>query len=167
LVRIDGAAPVWVGAGGSWHREVPLVARRHSIAAPLASASASKRSEQSTSDDYAADVALLQEGDYDAAASAFAAFLTAHPNASQAEDASFLEAATLARAGRPDAAALAAQHHLAAYPRSFHRKEAAILVARAARDRGDCSSARAVLAPWLGTPQDAEATAALRSCAAE
>ncbi len=114
---------------------------------------------------YGAAITLWQGGRYAAAASAFHAYVVAHPRASQVEDASFLEAASLARAGRPDAAALAAEYHLARFPRSFHHKEAAILIARAARDRGDCAQARAVLAPWLGAPVDPEAVAALRSCA--
>ena len=112
---------------------------------------------------YTAAVELLRAGRGDDAAAAFHAFLLAHPAASQAEDASYLEAVSLARAGRTDAAGLAAEHHLARYPASFHRKEAAILVARAADQRGDCSKARAVLAPWLGSP-DAEVRAAVASC---
>jgi hypothetical protein len=114
---------------------------------------------------YAGAVDLLRAGRGDDAAAAFHAFLLAHPGASQAEDASFLEAIALARAGRTDAAGLAAEHHLARFPASFHRREAAILVARAAGKRGDCSKAREVLAPWLASA-DSEVTAALASCPA-
>jgi TolA-binding protein len=117
------------------------------------------------SDAYAASIALLQTGQPAAAASGFRAFLLAYPGSSLVEDASFLEAAALARAGRPDAAALAAEEHLARFPRSFHRREAAILVARAARDRGDCAQARAVLTPWLGSPPDDEVRSTLQRCA--
>jgi TolA-binding protein len=113
---------------------------------------------------YAGAIALWQRHDYAAAAGAFHTFILSHPSASQVEDASFLEAAALARAGRLDAAALAAEDHLARFPRSFHRKEAAILVARAARDRGDCAQARAILAPWLGSPPDAEARDTVGQC---
>jgi TolA-binding protein len=114
---------------------------------------------------YSAAVALLRGGQYSAAASAFRAFALAHPTAPQLEDASFLEAAALARAGRPDAAALVAEEHLARFPKSFHRRDAAILVARAARDRGDCAQARAVLAPWLAaSPPDDVVRAALGKC---
>jgi TolA-binding protein len=167
-VRFHGMDEIWVSAGGSWSRAPATIG---SIRSPKSSASTSPAStrkiasDQGAADDYAAAVSLLRNGSYDAAATAFGAFLTAHPNASQAEDASYLEASSLARAGRLDAAALAAEHHLAAYPHSFHAKEAAILVARAARDRGDCAKARNVLAPWLGASPDAEVQATLRSCA--
>jgi TolA-binding protein len=115
--------------------------------------------------EYAAAVALMQSGRYSLAASEFHTFVLAHAGAPQAEDASFLEAASLARAGRGDAAALAAEDHLARFPKSFHRKEAAILVARAARDRGDCAQARAVLAPWMQSTPDDEVRVTLKKCA--
>jgi FecR protein len=114
---------------------------------------------------YSSAVDLLRAGRGDDAAAAFHAFILAHPAAPQAEDASYLEAVALARAGRVDAAGLAAEHHLARFPASFHRKEAAILVARAATQRADCSRVRAVLAPWLASP-DADVRAALGSCQA-
>jgi hypothetical protein len=113
---------------------------------------------------YANAMNLLRARENDEAAAAFHAFAAAHPRATQAEDASFLEAVALARAGRADAAGLAAERHLTAFPRSFHRKEAAILVGRAARLRGDCAAARAALAPWLEGAADADALAALRGC---
>jgi mannose-6-phosphate isomerase-like protein (cupin superfamily) len=167
-VRLRGADEIWVSAGQSWTRP-PSVASAASVAKASAPNNAPTpklaSSDESGTDEYASAVTMMRNGSYDAAATAFSGFLAAHPNASQAEDASFLEAAALARAGRSDAAALAAEHHLAAYPHSFHGKEAAILVARAARDRGDCAKARAVLTPWLGTTPDAEAQATLRSCA--
>jgi TolA-binding protein len=111
---------------------------------------------------FAAAMTLLRAGRNDDAASAFHAFVLSTPRSLEAEDASFLEAVALARAGRSDAAALAAEHHLASFPGSFHRKEAAILVARAAVQRGDCSKARTVLAPWIDGTPDADARAALR-----
>lgn len=135
-------------------RPAPSVSIDHPVATPAPDDGASG---------YAAAVDLLRAGRGDDAAAAFHAFLLAHPAASQAEDASFLEAVALARAGRTDAAGLAAEHHLARFPASFHRKEAAILVARAASQRADCSKARAVLAPWLASP-DGEVRAALSSC---
>jgi TolA-binding protein len=113
---------------------------------------------------YANAMNLLRARENDEAAAAFHAFATAHPHATQAEDASFLEAVALARAGRPDAAGLAAERHLTAFPSSFHRREAAILVARAARLRGDCAAARAAVAPWLEADADSEALAALHGC---
>jgi TolA-binding protein len=164
-VRIRGSADATLRAGENWTRSAAISSSipHVSTSAPVASSSSARHG----SDEYTADVALMQSGNYDAAAKGFADFLTAHPNAPQAEDASYLEAAALARAGRPDAAALAAEHHLAAYPQSFHRKEASILEARAARDRGDCAKAREILAPWLNAASpDADAVATLRSCAA-
>jgi TolA-binding protein len=115
---------------------------------------------------YASAMGLLGARKNDEAAAAFHAFVVAHPHATQAEDASFLEAVALARAGRPDAAGLAAERHLTAFPRSFHRKDAAILVARAASQRGDCVAARAAIAPWLDAEKDAEAASALHGCRA-
>jgi hypothetical protein len=167
-VRLRGIDEIWINAGQSWTRPVALASSAHAMKADASTHATTNADsiDQSESDDYAAAVTLMSNKSYDAAAAAFAAFLSAHPHASQAEDASYLEAAALARAGRADAAALAAEHHLAAYPHSFHGKDAAILVARAARDRGDCAKARSILAPWLGTNADAEAVATLRSCAA-
>jgi TolA-binding protein len=166
-VRLNGLAEMWLSAGQNWTRPEAATAHAPKSNAPThAIATDTNADDQNGSDDYAAAVSLMSDKNYDAAAAAFAAFLTAHPKASQAEDASYLEAAALARAGRVDAAGLAAEHHLAAYPRSFHGKDAAILVARAARDRGDCDKARSVLAPWLGANADPEAVATLRSCAA-
>ncbi len=164
-VRIRGGAEAAIRAGQNWTRSTAISSSisHVSAAAPVVSISSERRG----SDEYATDVALMQGGDYNAAAKGFADFLTAHPNAPQSEDASYLEAAALARAGRPDAAALAAEHHLAAYPQSFHRKEASILEARAARDRGDCAKAREILTPWLSAASpDADAIATLRSCVA-
>jgi TolA-binding protein len=106
----------------------------------------------------------FRDGRYEHAAAAFHAFALAHPHAPAAEDASFLEAVSLAQAGRADAAALAAERYLEGFPRSFRRREASILVARAASRRGDCSQARRVLEPWIGTSADAEIQTALRAC---
>ncbi|MEO7110987.1 MAG: FecR domain-containing protein [Polyangiaceae bacterium] len=165
-VRLHGADEISITAGRGWTRTASANPRSSKADGGAHALVASSHLDQGESDDYASAVTLMRTGSYDAAATAFAAFLAAHPHASQAEDASYLEASALARAGRADAAALAAEHHLAAYPQSFHGKDAAILVARAARDRGDCAKARAVLAPWLGANVDADAQAALRSCAA-
>ena len=113
---------------------------------------------------YADAAQLLSAGKYDEAANAFHAFGAGPLPATQAEDASYLEAVALARAGRLDAAALVAEHYLDSFPESFHGKEAAILVARAARMRGDCIKARAVLAPWRDAMPDAEVQNVLRMC---
>ncbi|HEY2511900.1 MAG TPA: FecR domain-containing protein [Polyangiaceae bacterium] len=170
-LRLTGTAELELSAGARWRRPAPRVAPataphapRERPAAPRIDGGAERDLEAGT-EAYAAAIALMQQGAYSPAADAFRAFGRVYPRAPQAEDASFLEAATLARAGRPDAAARAAEDHLARFPHSFHRKDAAILVARAARDRGDCEQARAVLAPWL-SPGDAEAIATLRKCAA-
>ena len=171
-LRLTGTAELELSAGASWRRAAVAAsaasmhheARAHATATVQADGGQAGGSSAGT-DAYAAAIGLMERGSYAPAADAFRAFGRAYPRAPQAEDASFLEAASLARAGRPDAAARAAEDHLARFPHSFHRKDAAILVARAARDRGDCEQARAVLAPWLNPP-DAEATATLRKCAA-
>lgn len=162
-----GRADVTLHAGESWMPpRVGVATDKPTVAA------ASKPSNPATttpSDDgssaYADAVAAFQRGDYASAAGGFDAYVTRFPNGGEREDAMYLSAVSLVRAGRADAAARAAEKLLAAYPSSFHAKEASILVARAARDRGDCAKARAVLAPWLGDPGDAEAKATLRSCA--
>jgi TolA-binding protein len=138
------------------------------VASAASARPAGVKQDEASADDvsraYAAAIEQMQRAEYAAAASAFQTFVLAHPKAPQADDALFLEAASLARAGRPDAAAHAAEDHLARFPASFHKKDAAILVARAARDRGDCTQARSVLAPWLGDRIDEEAKATLRKC---
>jgi len=120
-------------------------------------------SEKAADESYAAAVASMQRGEYGAAANALHDFVAAHPRAPQAEDASYLEAVALARSGRGDAAGLAAERHLAQFPQSFHRREAAFLAARAARDRGDCSAARALISPWAAS-QDARALLDAKAC---
>jgi TolA-binding protein len=169
-LRLRGRDVVRLERGDVWTPPAPVTANvpvKASAPRPAPSVSTDNAIAATSPDDgasgYTAAVELLRAGRGDDAAAAFHAFLLAHPAASQAEDASYLEAVSLARAGRTDAAGLAAEHHLARYPASFHRKEAAILVARAADQRGDCSKARAVLAPWLGSP-DAEVRAAVASC---
>jgi hypothetical protein len=173
-LRLLGRPELTLGAGDSWPRTLreapsgprdtspPLPAR--SLPRPAPAAVSPAPPPAAPIESYADAMGLLRAGRVDEAAAAFHAFASAHPDATQAEDASFLEALALARAGRGDAAGLAAEHHLASYPGSFHRKEAAILVARAASLRGDCVRARAILDPWLGAAADPDATAALRGC---
>jgi TolA-binding protein len=175
-LRLHGRPAASLGPGQTWQAPAQAQGVSASRAAPPSSsppASPAAASSSSSSpvppadegsSEYADALAKLNQGQLDAAAAAFRAFVLAHPRAPQAEDASFLEAVALARAGRSDAAAVVAERHLASFPQSFHRKEAAILVARAASARGDCEKARQVLHPWLGPPADTEATAALRTC---
>jgi TolA-binding protein len=113
---------------------------------------------------YANAMQLFREGRYDGAASGFHAFALAHAQASQAEDASFLEAVSLAQAGDFDAAAAVAEHHLEAFPRSFRRRDAAALVVRAVSRRQGCDAARSVLVRWMGAGAQDEIEAALRTC---
>jgi TolA-binding protein len=113
--------------------------------------------------EYERAVATLHAQQYADAARRFSSFVAAHPNAPEAEDAAFLEASALAHGGRADAAAKAAERFLGRYPSSFHARDAAILVARSARDRGDCSRARHVLARWSSSPTS-EIESALGSC---
>jgi hypothetical protein len=113
---------------------------------------------------YAEGIRQFREGRYETAAATFHAFASSHAQASEAEDASFLEAVALDRAGRLDAAALAAERHLEAYPRSFRARDASLLIARAASRRADCERVRAVLAPWSRSAGDEEIDALLRTC---
>jgi len=166
-LRLQGRDPVRLERGGVWTPPAPVTANTPEKATPprvVASVLPVPAPDDGASA-YSSAVDLLRAGRGDDAAAAFHAFILAHPSAPQAEDASYLEAVALARAGRVDAAGLAADHHLARFPASFHRKEAAILVARAASQRADCTRARAVLAPWLASP-DSDVRAALGSCQA-
>lgn len=98
------------------------------------------------------------------AATELEAFVAAHPDSREAEDAYFLEASALAHDGQRDAAGTKAEAFLTRYPGSFHAPDAAILVARSARDRGDCTKAREAVAPWrTSRPTDTET--ALGACA--
>jgi len=165
-LRLHGQPAVLLGGGDVWTPPAAPAVVAQKTPLRLAPSGAPAASVTGTAPDegaaiYAQAVDLLRAGRGDDAAAAFHAFLLAHPAAPQAEDASFLEAVALARAGRGDAAALAAEHHLASFPGSFHRKEAAILVARGASQRGDCTRARAVLAPWLDS---SDARTALGTC---
>jgi hypothetical protein len=171
-LRLRGRDVARLNPGDVWTPPAPVTANVPAQASATPSAPSSPPAHPiptASSDDgapgYTAAVDLLRAGRADDAAAAFHAFVLAHPATSQAEDASYLEAVSLARAGRADAAGLAAEHHLARFPASFHRKEAAILVARGAGQRGDCSKARAVLAPWLGAP-DVDVRAAIAPCRA-
>ncbi len=178
-LRLRGLEDVIIRAGETWNPAPdPVVQASGKPAAsklrPAASPEPSLRSsprvveaapEDEGARDYAAAVGLWQTGQYPKAAVALRAFVAAHPKAPQLEDATFLEAAALARAGRADAAALAAEDHLARFPESFHRREAAVLVARAARDRGDCAAARAVLAPWTAAVLERDVGDSLGKCA--
>ena len=181
-VRLRGEAEQALVGGSTWSGAALRVAPV--TPAPKAVAGASRRgpappaTSATSIDAYASAMTLLQTGRAEDAASAFHEFASAHPEAPQAEDASFLEALALARAGRRDAAGLAAEHHLTSFPRSFHRRDAAILVARAASQRGECAAARAVLARWLSPASsppreaadpralenDLDAASALRGC---
>src|SRR5207245_2286266 len=113
--------------------------------------------------EYGAAATSYKERRYADAALKFSSFVASHPGAVEAEDASFLEASALAHDGRTDAAALVAARFLTRYPTSFHARDAAVLVARAARDRGDCPYARAVLEPWIANPTP-DVTSALGEC---
>ncbi|HEY3815795.1 MAG TPA: FecR domain-containing protein [Polyangiaceae bacterium] len=156
----DGWTPVSSAPSSTKEAAIPTPMR--SPPRPAPSRDAPGRPLQAASPEvYLRAMALLRAGRNEEAASAFHSFAQSQPTASQAEDASFLEAVALARAGRGDAAGLAAQRHLESFPGSFHRRQASLLVAKAAAQRGDCSRARSVLAPW---PTDPEAIAALSVC---
>ena len=162
LAPLTAAALVPAGSPSSV-RSTRVPAGKRDTAVRAARAATDDTSENAADESYAAAVASMQRGEYGAAANALHDFVAAHPRAPQAEDASYLEAVALARSGRGDAAGLAAERHLAQFPQSFHRREAAFLAARAARDRGDCSAARALVAPWPGS-QDARALLDAKAC---
>ena len=140
-LRLAGRDEVHLAAGDTWTATPsqpvafkPPAARVQpvtSVAAPVVTAPAAPAPVDEGESAYAAAVALLRDGRNAEAAAALQAFVIAHPQAPQTEDASYLEAVALARAGRTDAAALAAEQHLSRFPGSFHRREAEALVARA------------------------------------
>jgi hypothetical protein len=140
-LRLAGRDELHLAAGDTWTAAPsqpvasrPLAARTQpstSVAASVVTAPVPPPAVDEGASAYGAAVALLRDGRNAEAAAAFQAFVIAHPQAPQTEDASYLEAVALARAGRMDAAALAAEQHLARFPGSFHRREAEALVARA------------------------------------
>jgi ferric-dicitrate binding protein FerR (iron transport regulator) len=174
VLRLRGVPELSLGPGARWEAQAsspadpPAAAVVDAASAPPATiprrAPAGARDGDDGASVYVGAVRSLREGRYDAAAAAFHAFALAYPRATEAEDASFLEALSLARAGRIDAADLAAERHLESFPRSFHRREASILVARARGHRGLCGEALGILAPWMGTSPDAEVQSVLRAC---
>jgi hypothetical protein len=171
-LRRTGEAELVLGAGESWVRpkaiaptassepsSKPATARATPTVAPPTVAPPTDLHA------YADAMALYRAGRFEQAARSFRAFVAAHPDEPEAEDAAFLEAAALAQAGRGDAAGLVAEQFLERHPSSFHARDAAILVARAARERGDCDTARRALSPWLASPTPV-VTAALGRCGA-
>jgi hypothetical protein len=114
--------------------------------------------------EYERAVAAYAAHRYAEAARRCAAFVAAHPNDPETEDATFLEASSLAHGGQGAAAGASAERYLARYGESaFHARDAAVLAARAARDRADCQRARELLALWIPS-SDPEVAAALGSC---
>jgi hypothetical protein len=179
VLRLRGSPDVSIGPGASWAAS-PSSATDEGTPAGVASCAVAttpprRRADVGPSvrevpdeDDgasiYVDAMQSFREGLYDRAAAAFHAFTLVHPKATEAEDASFLEAVSLAKAGRWDAAALAAERHLETFPRSFRGKEASILVARAATRRGRCDEALKALAPWMTARPDAEIESEIRLC---
>jgi hypothetical protein len=159
--RRPGAADVVLAAGQTWHPTPPRLAGTPSV---RTGPSSSPRADRDTSE-YERAVAAYEARDYAAAARRCAAFVAVHPDAPEAEDATFLEASALAHDGRTPAAAAAAERFLARFGEaSFHGRDAAILVARAARDRGDCQRARDVLARWTSASPSPDIASALGPC---
>jgi hypothetical protein len=171
-LRLNGLAAERLGPGSTWPPPAPAAVPALPPTAGNSAPSPTTRPPASTSPgvvDRAASayrdaMQLLLEGHDADAASAFAAFVVAHPGAPQVEDASYLEAVALARAGRVDAAALAAEQYLRRFPKAFHGKEAAALAVRAASLRGDCVHVRALVAAWSAGEPDPDERAALKVC---
>lgn len=133
-LRIDGYPVRRLTAGGVW--SPPTAGSGSASASAILGPSASKApARDDGAADYARALGALGAGDNQGASTALRAFVAAHPDAAQIEDATFLQAVALARAGRVDAAGAAAEEHLARFPSSFHRKEALVLIDRAARAR--------------------------------
>lgn len=146
-VRIGSAlhAEVRLGAGMSW----PIAETPSALPSPSPSSAAIARPVHAPPYDvvdYAKAMRRYRAGDYAAAARGFHDFAAAHATSAESEDAAFLEAASLARAGRSDAAAVVAERFVTRYPRSLHRHDAAVLVMRAAHERHDCVTLRALVA---------------------
>jgi hypothetical protein len=164
VYRPVGAPEIVLHAGERWNAEAKLAASSTSPAKTLSQAR-ERDAQLSPAADYEAAAAVYGAKRYAEAATRFSAFVSAHPMAVEAEDASFLEASALAHDGRSEAAAKVAEHFLRTYPTSFHARDAAVLVARDARNRGDCVRARAALGPWLDGPTP-DVTRALGACIA-
>lgn len=131
--------------------------------APIVIAPVDAASDDPTAVAYESAVEAYRAKRWSDAATELDAFVNAHPNSREAEDACFLDASALAHDGQRDAAATVADKFLTRYPGSFHAPDAAILVARSARDRGDCTRAREVLAPWR-TSRPTDTDTALGTC---
>jgi ferric-dicitrate binding protein FerR (iron transport regulator) len=69
-------------------------------------------------------MAMMERGDYGAAARRLEAFSSSSPADDRAEDAAFLVILALQRAGRPAEAAAAARRYLATYPSGYRRAQA-------------------------------------------
>jgi len=167
-VRLHGQETRRLTTGETWRISAPLASSALLAPSGLPSRTRSTPATSAAVADgaaaYAMAIGLLREGRNDEAAAAFHTLVQSQPSASQAEDASFLEAVALARAGRGNAAASEAEDHLVRFPGSFHRREATILVARAAGQRGDCAKVRTLLAPWTGKSPDPDVQGVLDAC---
>lgn len=138
VLRLDGRAPIALGAGEAW--VPPPVVAAPSLPAPAATATfrAAPRSSpkiapsaEPPSDaaaEFRAAMAAFNQGDTARAAELFTAFLGQFPRDSRAEDAAYLR--TLAHQRRGDVAATerAAREYLARYPRGFRRAEVETLL---------------------------------------
>jgi hypothetical protein len=143
VLRLRGAPPVTVEAGGAWtpeaHAEGPKPAVSAFIpeatpseppapaarsapsirsAAPSASASAPDPSE-----DFRVAMAAFDRGDSREAANRFASFLEMHPRDPRAEDAAYLRVFALRRCGDERGMKEAAREYLTRYPQGFRRAE--------------------------------------------
>jgi hypothetical protein len=172
-LRLRGQPPITVDADNPWASSpevAPLVVPSAPPSAPAVAAAPRTRPTlgalESGEDEqpYADAMESYESGRFEEAARRFHSFALRAKQAPESEDAAFLEAVSLARAGRREGAGRVAHHFLEEYPSSIHAKDAAVLVARDARARGDCTSVRAVLIPWLAPPRDPVVTRTLGTC---
>jgi FecR protein len=148
LLRLRGSAPVTLGPGQSWGRELvavpslPTASPAPSAPLSLPPAKSTPRSAAPTSSrpaldapartsadkpdpalDFRAALALLNAGNPRQAAAAFSLFLGQHPGDPRAEDAAYLRVLALHQSGDLPATQQAAQRYLERYPAGFRHAE--------------------------------------------
>jgi len=119
---------------GTPHTPAPAASARPSVSAAASAAPTLGPSEvppprNEASTDFAEAVAMVDRGDYGAAAERLEAFRRQHPGDARVEDAAFLRIVALQHAGRTGAAAVAARRYLADFPHGARRAEAETIAA--------------------------------------
>ncbi|RYZ09926.1 MAG: hypothetical protein EOO73_03240 [Myxococcales bacterium] len=152
VLRLEGKAPIALGAGEAWTPAPPPPASSEvaPLTAPAAPSTSSrvrvrpsdegaKRVESPKAADSAevtpdsaaefrAAMGAFNQGEGSRAAKLFAAFLRRYPQDSRAEDAAYLRVLAHQRSGDVGATGSAARDYLARYPRGFRRAEVEALL---------------------------------------